>query len=58
MFAIFAIERRAPVDEANAGRRGLVAQREAGMRGVRGRANRPAIQSHREQQSAPEEAPP
>src|ERR1700674_3290429 len=38
------------MDEGNSGRRGLVTERESGVRGVRGRTARPAIQSHREQQ--------
>ena len=44
------IEGRPVVHEVNAGRRSLVAQHESGVRSVRGRPTRPAIQSHREQQ--------
>jgi hypothetical protein len=43
------IEARPVVDEVNAGCGGLVTQRKSGMRGVCGRSNRAAIQSHREQ---------
>ena len=48
------IEARAMVDKVNAGRGSLVTQREPRMRGVRRRAGRPPIQSHRQQDCAQE----
>jgi hypothetical protein len=42
------------VDEINPGRQSLVTQSKSRMRSVRGRATRPAIQSHREQESGKE----
>ena len=48
------VEARPMVDEIDPGRQSLVTQNKSRMRGVRARATRPAIQSHREQESGKE----
>ena len=48
------VESRPVVHEVNAGCGSLITQYESRVRSVRGRATRPAIQSHREQESGKE----